>query len=150
MTQTIERSTSSVSKNEWDADRCPEWCTNNRDGNRCRGEHYAVSLGSFILATGGHFAPAHSPDSPIVPTIGVGLYWAEHWGEGQELYLEVGDHTSLNFKPAEALALATEITTMLQAMVHASSISISGAERVSELVAMANSLDSMLTKRVDA
>jgi hypothetical protein len=147
-TETSARPT--TRRNDWDPSNCPEWCTNNTEDHACHGEHQAISVGSFIPASGGFFDRVETADGASVPVVGVGLYWGEHWGEGQELFIQVGDDISLNFKPGEALALATEITIMLQAMVHASAINITGAERVLELISMSKSLGSMLTKKAAA
>jgi hypothetical protein len=151
VSQTTETSAAQTKRrNNWDPQNCPEWCTNNTEDNTCHGEHHAISAGSYILASGGFFDRVETIDGASVPAVGVGLYWAEHWGEGQELFVQVGDDISLNFKPNEALALATEITIMLQAMVHASDINITGAERVLELAGVSEALKAMLTKKVSA
>ena len=138
-------------RNESDPKDCPAWCASGTKEHPCHGEHHAISAGSYILATGGHFDRSEHCDGGRVPTVGVGLYWAEHWGGGQELFVQVGDEWSINLKPAEALALTTEMVIMLQAMVHASGIGIEDGHRVLELVSVAEALKSALVReRVQA
>lgn len=148
MTQTIETSPPPAPRSDdRDSAKCPDWCTAGSKQYPCRGEHTAISSGSYVPATGGHFDRSETIDGGKVPVVGVGLYWAEAWGEGQEVTLSIGeDQGYVSFKPGEALTLATEIVVMLQAMVHASDISIAGAEKVLELVAMAKALESGLTR----
>ncbi len=146
MTQTIEKTPKPSSPRNFE---CPEWCTAGDGKYPCRGEHTATSAGSHVPASGGHFARAEALDDAQVPLVAVGLYWAEAWGEGQELTVAIGEDGGwLSFKPGEALAFATEVAIMLQAMVQASGISVTDAERVLELHAMSKSLKSMLTKKV--
>jgi len=140
---------------------CPPWCTTGTDQYPCRGEHSAISAGSYIPASAGHFGRVETIDGHAGDFVGVGLYWAQAWGEGVELNITTTtgapfDDRQVNFKLAEALAFATEIVLMLDAAVAGSGISIGGfgdkfiGEMIEELVGSTESLRDHLKSEVPA
>lgn len=133
---------------------CPDWCTHGTAEYPCRGEHMAMSAGSNVPATGGHFdLTALALDEAVAPVVGAHLYWYEAGREGIEVSIQItqGERDmSASFKPSEALQFAIEFTSMLQAAV-ATGVKfglVDTGSRVDELIALTTSIRSTLTAEV--